>query len=194
MLTTTRRSIGFALVVGIIVGAVAGAGAVLARGSSATTTPITFPAPTAPTSLGAAGSGVDSGPGVATGSTSSAIAYPYPGYPGSPGVAPDHTIVVTGVGQADLAADGSGRAGAVKKALDAALADARAQADAVALTVGVSITGVLSVSTSVQDYGVFYPPVPMEGTTGPNAPVATPSDAVALPQLSVAVTVAYSIG
>ena len=191
MLTTTRRSIGFAVFIGLIVGAVAGAGAVLGRGSSATTTPITFPAPTAPASLGASGVVVDPGPGVATGSASSAIAYP--GYPGSPGVAPDHTIVVTGVGQADLAADGSGRAGAVKKALDAALVDARAQADAVALTVGVSITGVLSVNTSVQDYGPIYP-VPMEGTTGPNAPVATPSDAVALPQLSVAVTIAYSIG
>lgn len=192
-MTTARRSAGFALVLGMIVGALAGAGAVLARGNPVATTPNTFPAPTGPTSIGAPGAGVDTGPGTATGSAGSAIAYPYPGYPSSPGVAPDHTIVVTGVGQADLGADGSGRAAAIKKALAAALADAKAQADFTAQTVGVSITGVLSVSTSVQDYGPIYPPVPMEGTTGPNAPVATPSDAVAPPQLSVAVTVAYSI-
>jgi hypothetical protein len=191
-MTTTRRSIGSALVIGLIVGAVAGAGAVLARGNSVAITPLTLPAPTGPTSVGVPG-GVDTGPGTAIGSAGSAIAYPYPGYPGSPGVAADHTIVVTGVGQADLAANGSGRATAINKALATALADAKAQADFVALKVGVSITGVLSVSTSVQDYGPIYPPVPMEGTTGPNAPVATPSDAVALPQLSVAVTVAYSI-
>ncbi|HYK95628.1 MAG TPA: SIMPL domain-containing protein [Candidatus Dormibacteraeota bacterium] len=139
------------------------------------------------------GSGSDAGVGAVSGTAGTAIAYPYPGYPGSPGVAPDHTIVVTGVGQADLGADGSGRAAAVKKALAAALADAKGQADLTAQTVGVTIIGVLSVSTSVQDYGPIFPPVPMEGTTKPNAPVATPSDRVSLPQLSVAVTVAYSI-
>jgi hypothetical protein len=193
-MTTSRRSIGFALVFGLIVGALAGGGVVLARGNAAVTPQITLPAPTGPTSVGAptAGSGVDSGPGALTGTAGSAIAYPYPGYPGSPGVAPDHTIVVTGVGQADLAADGSGRSDAIKKALAAALADAKAQADFTAQTVGVSITGVLSVSTTVQDYGPIYPPVPMEGTTAPGSPAPT-TDGVALPQLSVAVTVAYSI-
>jgi hypothetical protein len=51
-----------------------------------------------------------------------AIAYPYFG--GTPGVAPDHTIVVTGVGQADVQLDGSDRTAAQKSAIADALADA----------------------------------------------------------------------
>ncbi|HYL40699.1 MAG TPA: SIMPL domain-containing protein, partial [Candidatus Binatus sp.] len=133
--------------------------------------------------------------GRGTAANGSAIAYPYPGYPASPGLAPNHTIVVTGVGQASLAADGAGRAAATKTALAAALTDAKAQADLIASTLSVSITGVLSVSTSVSDYGPIYPlPMMGAGSTAPNGPAAAPSAMAPLPQLSVAVTVAYSIG
>jgi hypothetical protein len=197
-MTTSRRSIGLALVLGLIVGALVGAGAVLARGPVTVTPPVTLTSPTGTATIGGpavgTGSAVAAGPAIGIGATGSAIAYPYPGYPGSPGLAPDHTIVVTGVGQASLAADGAGRATATKTALTAALADAKAQADHIASTLGVSIT-VLSVSSSVSDYGQIYA-VPMMGggSTAPGAPVPAPTDGVSLPQLSVAVTVAYSIG
>lgn len=198
-MTTSRRSIGLALVLGLLVGALAGGGAVLARGSAVVTTPLAPAAPTGSTSLGApvlsSGASVAAGPATGTASSGTAIAYPYPGYPSSPGLAPDHTIVVTGVGQASLAADGSGRAAATKTAIAAALADAKAQADLIASTLSVSITGVLSVSSSVSDYGPI--PYAVMGTGGaipPGAPVPAPTDGVSLPQLSVAVTVAYSIG
>jgi hypothetical protein len=197
-MTTSRRSIGLALVLGLIVGALVGAGAVLARGPVAVTPPVTLTSPTGTAILGApaagTGSAVAAGPAIGTAAPGSAIAYPYPGYPGSPGLAPDHTIVVTGVGQASLAADGSGRAMATKTALTAALADAKAEADHIASTLGVSITGVLSVSSSVSDYGQIYA-VPMlgGGSTAPGAPVPAPNGG-SLPQISVAVTIAYSIG
>ena len=64
-------------------------------------------------------------------------------------MAPDHTIVVTGVGQADIASDGSDQAAAQKTALAAALADAKTQADTIAADTGLTISGVLSVSASV---------------------------------------------
>jgi Protein of unknown function (DUF541) len=128
-----------------------------------------------------------------------AIAYPYPIYPGSPGVAPDHTIVVAGVGRADVKADLSDQAGAQRDAIQAALADARAQADVVARAAGVTITGVLSVSVSS---GGAYA-VPMAGAAG-STPGAVPGGApniapAPLPveptvqQLVVSVTVAYRI-
>jgi uncharacterized protein YggE len=128
----------------------------------------------------------------------SAIAYPYFG--GTPGVAPDHTIVVTGVGQADLKSDGSDTAAAQKSALTAALADAKAQADA-SPQAGLTISGVLSVSASVSPgYGVM----PMTGAVTPPCVVAIPgSGKPTLPQpvcpptyqqsLSVSVTVEYSV-
>lgn len=113
---------------------------------------------------------------------------------GSPGIAPDHTIVVTGTGQADMKADGSNRATAQKTALDAALADAKAQADAIASATGLSIAGVLSVSASVSPYGVV---MPMMATpdSAPNAPVPAPGQPAVSPEvLGVSVTVAYRVG
>jgi Protein of unknown function (DUF541) len=196
-MTTSRRSIGLALVLGLIVGALVGAGAVLARGPVTVTPPVSLTSPTGTAILGApavgTGSAVAAGPAIGTAAPGSAIAYPYPGYPGSPGLAPDHTIVVTGVGQASRAADGSGRATATKTALTAALADAKAQADHIASTLGVSISGVLSVSSSASDYSQIYA-VPMlgGGSTAPGVPVPAPNG-VSLPQISVAVTIAYSI-
>src|ERR1019366_1873159 len=90
----------------------------------------------------ATGSG---GGGVASG----AIMYPYSGYAGITDVAPDHTIVVVGSGQAALKGDGSNRAAAQTTALAAALVDARALANGAAAAAGVSITGVSSISVSV---------------------------------------------
>ena len=129
-----------------------------------------------------------------------AIAYPYFG--ASPGVAPDHTIVVSGVGQADLKSDGTNQAAAQKSALTAALADAKAQADVIASATGLTISGVLSVSASVSPgYGVM----PMTEWRHPvRGPVAAPgSDKTTLPQpvcppayqqtLSASVTVEYSV-
>ena len=143
--------------------------------------------------------------GTATGgggaASNAAIAYPYPGYSGPSGVAPDHTIVVTGVGNAAIKADGSNRSKAQRTALAAALADAKAQADLVAQATGVTIKAVLSVSvTSGQTYA--YPLMAgLEGSAPGTAPggttVTPPAPAIvqpAAPQLEVSVTVAYQIG
>ena len=129
-----------------------------------------------------------------------AIAYPYPVYPGSPGLAPDHTIVVTGIGRADVRTDTSDRPSAQRGALDAAMADAKGQADAVARAAGVTITGVLSVSVSS---GEPYA-VPMAAGADGSAPGTTPGGTPNIapgpvpvgptaPQLVVSVTVAYRI-
>jgi uncharacterized protein YggE len=115
------------------------------------------------------------------------------------------TIVVTGVGQADLQADGSNQAAAQKSALAAALADAKAQADVVAAGTGLTISGVLSVSASVSPgYGVM--PLVANGAGTPTcvAPVPVPGNGTTtLPQpvcpptyqqtLSASVTVEYSV-
>lgn len=139
--------------------------------------------------------------GTSVGGVSSAIAYPYPIYGGSPGVAPDHSILVTGSGQADLAADGSNRAAAEHKALVAAVADAKSRAEAVATATGVSIQGVLSVSVSVGQgwigpVGIESPggvTVPPANGSGP-APVPPIPPTPTTPQLEVTVTIAYTIG
>jgi hypothetical protein len=130
------------------------------------------------------------------------IAYPYPFYAGTPGVAPDHTIVVTGTGRADVNADLSDQASAQRSAIGAAIADARAQADVVARAAGVTTTGVLSVTVSsggayavpmaagaagatpgvVQGGAPNIAPVPVPGPIGPT-----------YQQLFVSVTVAYRI-
>jgi uncharacterized protein YggE len=118
-------------------------------------------------------------------------------------VAPDHTIVVTGVGQADLKTDGPNQVVAQKSALTAALADAKAQADVIAAGTGLTISGVLSVSASVSPgYGVM----PMTGAGAPScvAPMPAPANGTTiLPQpvcpptyqqtLSASVTVEYSV-
>lgn len=190
----------------LVLGLVIGGGAVLASGAS---TPSMAPSPTPsavggvpsdvvqsttdPTSVGGIGTGTgtavgNSGPAVAR----AAIAYPYFG--GTPGIAPDHTIVVTGVGQADMKGDGSNRAAAQKTALGAALADAKTQADAIASATGLSISGVLSVNASVSPYGVAMPLVATPDSA-PNAPVPAPGKIAVSPEvLGVSVTVAYRVG
>jgi hypothetical protein len=190
--------------IALLLGLVIGAGAVLASGTS---TPSKAPAPapsavtgvpsavvpstTDTTPVGGMGSGTTngtSGPAVA----GAAISYPYFG--GTPGIAPDHTIVVTGVGQADMKSDGSNRAAAQKTALAAALADAKMQADAIASATGLSIAGVLSVNASVSPYGVAMPLVAAPDSA-PNAPVPAPGKIAVSPEvLGVTVTVAYRVG
>jgi hypothetical protein len=135
--------------------------------------------------------GVAVAPGVPAATTAQAgstIAYPFFG--GSPGIAPDHTIVVTGVGQVDMASDGADRATAQKSALIAALADAKAQADVIASATKLSISTVLSVSASVSP---FYGVMPMMGAAGgssPAQPVPPMAPQPAYPQtIGVSVTV-----
>ena len=165
-------------------------------GSPAAGGTVSSPAVGAPIAVSGGGaSGVAS-----TGSATSgqAIAYPYPGYPGTPGLAPDNTIVVTGFGQAPTAADGSDRATAQQAALKAALSDAKAQADTVAHATGVAIQGVLSVSVSSSQG--FCCPVPMVvgapggGATGPGVSTPAQPQIAPAPELDATVTVAYRIG
>ena len=144
-MSTPSRFLGVGVALGLAVGLLVGAG--LAQpGRAAAAAPST--APTLAVSGAAAGASA-AVPVITTGggtvaSAGSAIAYPYFG--GSPGVAPDHTIVVTGVGQAAIASDGSDRAAAQKAALAAALADATAQPDVIAADTRLPISGVLSVT------------------------------------------------
>jgi hypothetical protein len=125
--------------------------------------------------------------------------YPYPIYPGSPGVAPDHTIVVTGSGRADVKADLSNATSAQRDALAAAVADAKAQADVVARAAGVTISAVLSVSVSSgEPYAI---PMVMGAGSAPGAAQGGPTTVVPAPipvepgpqQIMVTVTVAYRI-
>ena len=140
-------------------------------------------------------------PGTATATSGVAMAYPYPGYPGAPGLAPDHTIVVTGFGRATIASDLSDRATGQQTALKAALADAKAQADLVARAAGVAIQGVLSVNVSTSQ-GYFGPfPLPLvrgEAQTNPSPAApggAAPREPTVAPEaeLYATVTVAYRI-
>jgi hypothetical protein len=133
----------------------------------------------------------ESGGGTVT--AGAAIAYPYPVYAGTPGLAPDHTIVVSGTGQSAEASDGSDHAAAEHRALVAALADAKAQADTVAATTHVTISGVLSVA--VNNSMTYGGPIPLPAagaaTGGPEQPVPAPTEPT--PSLEVVVTVQYSI-
>jgi uncharacterized protein YggE len=152
----------------------------------------------APASAALATTGTVAAPGEpsaasGSGAAGASIAYPYIG---SAGVAPDHTIVVSGTGTSNVAGDGSGRPAAERSALDAAVADARAQADAVAAAARVTIDGVLSVSASVSPYFV-YPMGMAAPSTGGTSPGAMPPTVVNPPQgptqLTASVTVAYTI-
>lgn len=156
--------------------------------------PVAQPLPPGVSSDGASGSS----------GSNMAIAYPYPGLGGSAGLAPDHELVVSGSGWANVKADLSDRAPAQRTALAAAMADARAQAQAAASDAGVTLGGVVSLSVSVGGgyavpMGVIEAPdtAPPSGAGGTTsvAPVA-PGTAPAAPtteQLEVTVTVAYSI-
>jgi len=204
-MSSTPRFIGIGIVVGLAAGLLVGVG-LTAPGRAAATSPSAAPTtPVGGTAIGAPAAypAVTSG-GATVSSSGSAIAYPF--YGGTPGIAPDHTIVVTGVGQADVASDGSDQAAARQRALTTALADAKAQADAIASATGLSISGVLSVSASVSpSYGVMPMMGGSAGTPSCVEPVPVPGNGkTILPQpvcpppyqqtLSVSVTVEYRVG
>ncbi len=140
------------------------------------------------------------GTGTATGGAASAATiYPYPGYAGTPGLAPDSTIVVTGSGRATMKVDLSNRAAAQRSAIAAALADAKGQATGVAGEAGVTLGGVLSVSVSSSEgYAIpmlgaaTVPPAAPQAGTGNTGPTATPVQPTST-ELFVSVTVEYSI-
>jgi len=211
-MSTTSRFLGVGVALGLAAGLLVGMGLTQPGRATAST-------PTAAPRIGSDGvaaapvsAAVTSGGSSGTASVSSGPAIaPYPFFAGSPGLAPDHTIVVTGTGQADLSAGASNQAAAQKTAIAAALADAKAQADAIAADAGLTISGVLSVSASVPSagYGVEPPPI-SNGSSGPacipvamGAPSASAGTVVPLPAclpqpvyqqtLSVSAAVEYSI-
>jgi len=202
-MSSQRQFLAMGVTLGLVLGLLVGAGAVVAQGPSASqSSAVAVPPTKVETGPVGAPTVTTATSGSATAGT--AVAYPYWG--GSPGLAPDNTIVVTGVGQADLSSDGANRAAAQKSAIAAAIADARAQADAVASATGLSISGVLSVSVSVSpNYGVVpmagsgtlvCPPVAYNGGSGQGgAPVPQPVCPPAyLQTLSASATVAYRVG
>lgn len=227
-MVTARRFLGVGVALGLAAGLLAGAalwgpGQAAATGTSPSAAPShvsvgameTAPTPLsvgadvpAVTVTGGSGTGSSAAAGASgAGVASSAIAYPV--YAGTPGLAPDHTIVVTGTGQAEMKSDGSDRSAAQGRAIAAALSDAKAQAQAIASGTGLALGGVLSVSALVSPgYGV----VPMAGvpadapgcvTSSPAGGATAPGTAtipepacppIAYPQtLGVSVTVEYAV-
>lgn len=186
------------LLVGLLLVAIAAlaigwtAGTVAATSGSRTASP-TPVANTAGANLGAPGLGAtttvsQNAGGTTTSGTASSIAYPVPGY-NSLGVAPQGTILAQGTGTASMKADGSDKAAALKKATDAALADAHAQALAVAASMGVQLQDIYSVSiASNSNYAYATPnclivPPPLSGGAAGSAGTAPASPAVVCPQV-----------
>ena len=192
-MSPTTRLLSLGIVLGLALGLLAGFG-LSQPGRAAALGSTARPSAARDVALGA-GAGLPTGTTAATGAAKSATAIAYPWFGGSPGIAPDHTIVVTGVGEANLKADGSNRAAAQKIALTAALADAKGQADAIAAATGLTISGVLSVSAAVSP---MYPILPMSGSATGGAPGVATSPAIApaptVPEtLGVSVTVEYRV-
>ena len=156
-MSTTSRFLGLGVALGLAGGLLVG-GAITQPGRAAATTPSAAPrmassegAATAPASTT-----VTSG-GTATVQSGTAMVYPYGA--DSPGLAPEHTLVVTGVGQANMQSDGPDRASAQQSAL--------------AADTGLSISGVLSVSASVSpSYGVE--PMVANASSEPACIIAVP--------------------
>lgn len=177
---------------------------------SAGGSPSGLSAATSPTAASGGGAAIGAPALSQSGGTSSAmapntaIAYPYPVFGGTAGLAPDHELVVSGMGTATMKADASDRATAERTALTAALADAKGQAEAAASGVGVTLGGVVSLSVSVG--GGYVGIMPM-GAAGSSETVPSSGGAVVPPaaggsvpsgpasvDVEVTVTVAYSIG
>jgi len=194
-MSTPSRFLGIGVALGLAAGLLVGVG-LTGPGQAAAATPSTVPSVSAGGAvpvLPSVGTTTITRGGTTVAQAGTAVAYPY--FAGSPGVAPDHTVVVTGVGQADVQSDGSNQA--------AALADAKAQLDVIAADTRLTISGVLSVSASASPgYGVM----PMTGAGTPTcvAPVPVPGNGTTtLPQpvcpptyqqtLSASVTVEYSV-
>jgi Protein of unknown function (DUF541) len=192
VMSPAPRLLATGAALGLIGGLLAGVALTPPRPAAAATAP---PAPATTPSVGSGATGVQPPASIGAagvGPSGTAIAYPAP-YPGAPGVAADHTIVVTGVGQTSIKSAGADTAAAQKAALLAALADARAQAEVIAAATGLSIRGVLSVSAVVAPaYGIE----PMAGASSGSGPALPPVAPVPVPAsiLSVSVTVAYTVG
>jgi hypothetical protein len=105
-MSTPSRFLGLWVALGLAAGLLVGVG-LTGPSRAAAAAPSTAPSvPSSGVAIGAPGAV----PPITTGGgsvSSSGTAIAYPHYGGSPGVAPDHTIVVTGVGQAELKSDGS---------------------------------------------------------------------------------------
>jgi hypothetical protein len=157
----------------LAVGWTAGTVAANNSGHSAPTAPAAVnPLIAGPADLAAGQPGAVTAGGTTTGAAgvSSAI-YPFPGYGGSLGTAPEGTILAAGTGTADMKVDGSDKAAALAKATAAALADAKSQAQAAATAMGVTLKDIYSVSTSSNQTFTYpsvdctLPMVPTNGTT-----------------------------
>jgi hypothetical protein len=164
------------------------AGTVVASGSrsASPTAPEGAPAAFVPAG-GNTNTSLQLGAPTTAGSTSAGIAYPVPGY-NQLGVAPEGTILAQGTATADVKADGSDKAAALKKATDAALADAHTQAAAVATSMGVQLGAIYSVSTQTSSNYIYPTPACLVPPLTPNAGGGTSSDgAGAAPASSAAV-------
>jgi hypothetical protein len=89
------------------------------------------------------------------GASSGPAMYPVTGY-NSLGVAPQGTILTEGNGTADMKANGSDQAASLKKATDAAIADAHTQAAVTATSMGVTLGDIYSISV-VANTNYAYP-------------------------------------
>jgi hypothetical protein len=178
-------SLGLVAVTALAIGWTAGA--VAASSGSRAATPSAASSPVGADIPGAPGAGVtlpQTAGGATTSGMAASIAYPVPGY-NSLGVAPEGTILVQGTATAAMKADGSDKAAALKKASDAALADAHAQALTAAASMGVQLAGIYSVSLASSTSYMYAtpgcgiaPPVPgaQTGSTGSagSAPLSSP--------------------
>lgn len=196
----------------LVVGWTAGTGAA----SSHSTVPSATPQSSSAVAMGVPGPGTTTnlpraaGDAVSSGGTSAAIAYPIPGY-NSLGVAPEGTVLAQGTGTADMKVNGSDKAAALKKATDAALADAHSQALAAATSMGVQLGPIYSVSIvsnmsyvyPMTDCGIVAPALPANGAAGsagsagtsPASPPAVCKEvAPTSTQLVVTLIVAYKYG
>ena len=206
-MSSPSRFLAIGAALGLAAGLLLGVGLTQPSRATAATPSATPAMPASGAVIEAPGAPLPITTGTSTGGASGmAIAYPYFGE--TPGLAPDHTIVVTGSGQADLLADGSDRAAAQKTAIAEALADAKSQADAVAAATGLSISGVVSVSASVSpSYGIM--PMMANGAGTPSCQVPVPEGGPSTvkpvpplpdcaptyqPSLSASVTVEYRVG
>src|ERR1035437_2177730 len=137
------------------------------KGAGADTLGMPSVGPTTPLPQNAGGT-------TSSGDTATSIAYPVPGY-NSLGVAPEGTILAEGTGTANMKADGSDKAVALKKATDAALADAHAQAMAAAASMGVQLQGIYSVSIASNASYTYPTPDCMVAPLAPGLSGATGS-------------------
>jgi hypothetical protein len=209
--TLSTRILASALA-GLLIGLVMGGSAVAVR---FTTSPTTGASSTNAANYATGGGSIAAGAagqgGVTTGAdfgqadaTAELAIYPYfCCYPAQPSPAPDHTIVVSGIGTAQVATNASAalRAAAEHSSLVAALAQADARARDVAAVAGLTLQGIVSVAVNVgPGEPIAYPMMggaQSGGNTTPQSPPVTKPGAPITPSsmlVAVSVTVMYRIG